>query len=222
MMTTWLRANRGFVLFLIGFGFFRTALADWNPVPSGSMRPTILEGDVVWVSRVAYDLRLPFSTTALWQRGDPQRGDVVTFSSPRDGSRLIKRVVGLPGDEVALRGQVLFINGQAQALEAQHSVAEPVAPGLLLAARRGQERLGSRPHAVQYLRDPAQAPDFGPLRVPPGEYFVMGDSRDNSVDSRVFGTVPRQRLIGQATRVLVSLDLPGHWLPRWKRFGQPL
>lgn len=221
-MKAWLRANRGFVLFLIGFGFFRTAMADWNPVPSGSMRPTIMEGDVVWVSRVAYDVRLPFSDTALWHRGDPQRGDVVTFSSPRDGTRLIKRVVGLPGDEVALRGQVLFINGRAQALDDQHSVLEPVAPGLVLAAQRGQESLGTRAHAVQYLRESARAADFGPLRVPAGEYFVMGDSRDNSVDSRIFGTVPRARLIGQATRVLVSVDTPGHWLPRWERFGQPL
>ena len=88
-MKHWLRSNRGFVLFLLCFGIFRTAIADWNPIPSGSMRPTILEGDVVFVNRLAYDLKLPLTEVSLVRLGEPQRGDIITFSSPTDGTRLI-------------------------------------------------------------------------------------------------------------------------------------
>ena len=81
-MKNFLKENRGFIVFLIGFGFFRLAVADWNPIPSGSMRPTLLEGDVVLVNRLAYDFKLPLSDTSLVQTGNPQRGDVITFTSP--------------------------------------------------------------------------------------------------------------------------------------------
>ena len=92
---------------------FRTAVADWNPIPSGSMRPNLLEGDVVFVNRLAFDLKLPLTDIVVAHLGDPQRGDVVTFSSPKDGTRLIKRVIALPGDVVEMRDEHLVINGQA-------------------------------------------------------------------------------------------------------------
>ena len=110
-MKIWLKQNRGFLIFLLCFGFFRSAVADWNPIPSGSMRPTLLEGDVVLVDRLAYNLKVPLTDIVLLPLGDPRRGDVVTFSSPVDGVRLIKRLVALPGDVVELRDDVLFING---------------------------------------------------------------------------------------------------------------
>ena len=102
MRNLW-KANKGFILFMLGMGLVRGALADWNPVPTGSMRPSIEEGDVVLVNRAAFDLKLPFTQVALARTGEPQRGDIVTFLSPRDGTRLLKRVVAIPGDEVALR-----------------------------------------------------------------------------------------------------------------------
>src|SRR5512142_486043 len=101
-MKKWLRENRGFIVFLLLFGFFRTAIADWNPIPSGSMRPSLLEGDVVFVNRLAYDFKLPLTDVVLAHLGEPRRGDVVTFSSPRDGTRLIKRIAALPGDRVEM------------------------------------------------------------------------------------------------------------------------
>src|SRR3954453_16900443 len=110
-MLKWIRTNRGFIVFILLFGLFRTAIADWNPIPSGSMRPTLLEGDVVLVNRVAYDLKVPLMDVSLRCRGEPARGDVVTFSSPSDGERLIKRIVGLPGDVIEMRDEVLFVNG---------------------------------------------------------------------------------------------------------------
>ena len=97
-MANWIKNNRGFIAFLLCFGFFRLAIADWNPVPSGSMRPTLLEGDVVLVNRLAYDFKLPLTDTALLRLDEPQRGDVITFSSPKDGVRLIKRLVAVQGD----------------------------------------------------------------------------------------------------------------------------
>src|SRR3569623_2019491 len=112
-MKNWLKHNRGFLVFLIGFALLRTAVADYNPIPSGSMRPTLLEGDVVLVDRLAYDLKLPLSDVILFKLGEPSRGDVVTFTSPADGVRLIKRLVALPGDVVEMREETLLINGAA-------------------------------------------------------------------------------------------------------------
>src|SRR5205814_6303276 len=109
----WLRANREFLVFLLCFGLFLTAIADWNPIPSGSMRPTLLEGDVVLVNRLAYDLKIPVTDISIARIADPQRGDVVTFASPKNGMRLIKRIVALPGDVVEMKDEVLLINGKA-------------------------------------------------------------------------------------------------------------
>lgn len=99
------------ILALILFSI-RSSLADWNDVPSGSMQPTILVGDRIFVNKLAYDLKVPFTTWHLAHWSDPQRGDIVVFYSPRDGTRLVKRVVGLPGDTVELRNDQLIINGQ--------------------------------------------------------------------------------------------------------------
>src|SRR3954471_16027805 len=97
-MKKWLKDNKGFLMFLFLFGVFRTAVADWNPIPSSSMRPNLLEGDVVFVNRLAFDLKVPLTDVIVTRLGEPARGDVVTFSSPKDGTRLIKRVMAVPGD----------------------------------------------------------------------------------------------------------------------------
>ena len=89
-----------------------TAVADWNPIPSASMRPNLLEGDVVFVNRLAYNVKLPLTDIVLGATGEPQRGDIVTFSSPKNGTRLIKRIIALPGDRVEMRNERLVINGQ--------------------------------------------------------------------------------------------------------------
>src|SRR3954467_4157577 len=147
-MLKWIRTNRGFIVFMLLFGLFRTAVADWNPIPSGSMRPTLLEGDVVLVSRTAYDLKVPLTDLSLARTGDPERGDVVTFASPRDGVRLIKRIVGLPGDVIEMRDEVLRVNGAPVAYSDAVSVSEPLR-GAATPAVRATEHLGRRDHAVQ-------------------------------------------------------------------------
>jgi signal peptidase I len=222
MMKRWLVANRGFLLFLICFGFFRTALADWNPIPSGSMRPTLLEGDVVLVNRLAFDFKLPLSDVCLATIADPQRGDVVTFSSPQDGARLIKRIVGVPGDVLEMRDDVLFVNGVAARYDDPVEVAEPMGYGMTAAALRTTEHVAGAERSVQFLPGVSARRSFGPVVVPAGSYFMLGDNRDNSADSRYIGFVPRRLLIGRAHHILVSANVEGRWQPRVERFTAPV
>ena len=218
----WLKHNCGFLVFLVAFGFFRTAIADWNPIPSGSMRPTILEGDVVWVNRLAYDVKTPLADIVVARLADPQRGDIVTFSSPKDGTRLIKRLIGVPGDLVELRNEVLFINGEAALYEDIVPASESVGYGLVVQATRATELLAGNKRRVQVLSQVSAKRTFGPVIVPPNQFFMLGDNRDNSEDSRFIGFVPRERLIGRAERVLVSANITGNWLPRLERTGSKL
>lgn len=221
-MKQWLKNNRGLLIFLVCFGFFRTAIADWNPIPSGSMRPTILEGDVVFVSRLAYDLKIPLTDVSVAELGDPKRGDIVTFRSPKDGTRLIKRLVAIPGDVVEMRDEVLFINGSAAEYTNVTVVSEPVGRGFNLEAARATEHVAGSSRAVQFLSRVGSKKSFGPLMVPKEQYFMLGDNRDNSEDSRFIGFVPRALLIGRAERILVSADIKGNWLPRMERTVAPL
>ncbi len=224
--TFWMRARNWWrqeirpllILALILFSI-RSSLADWNDVPSGSMRPTILEGDRVFVNKLAYDLKVPFTTRHITEWSNPQRGDIVVFFSPHDEKRLIKRVIGLPGDTIELRNNVLVINGQPIEYK---PIAEQLLRDLAPADRAGRvfatEQLPGQTHAVAGNPALPALRTFAPLRVPDGQYFMMGDNRDDSFDSRYWGPVDRQRIVGRATSVVLSLDRNNHWLPRWDRF----
>jgi len=220
-MKSWWRRQRAFILFLVLFGLFRTAVADWNPVPTGSMRPTVIEGDVVLVNRLAWQLKLPLTDVVLGRWSAPARGDIATFGSPADGTRLLKRVVGLPGDEIELRDGRLWVNGEQIALSEPYHLQEPLPDGGQLQAWRAQEQLGTRRHALQTLPEVAALRD-GHWTVPANHYFMLGDNRDNSHDSRYFGPVPRERLIGRVSRLLVSLNPELYYLPRPERVGKAL
>ncbi|MEN3029602.1 signal peptidase I [Chromobacterium amazonense] len=218
-MKRWFRNNRGFLVFVLVFGLFRTAVADWNPIPSGSMRPTVLEGDLVLVNRLAYDLKLPLSNVILHRTGEPQRGDIVTFGSPKDGTRLIKRLVAVPGDVVEMRNEELIINGRTAHYQPLQQLTETVAANVALPALRLQESGAQPPHRVQWLAGVNARSSFGPITIPPGQYMMLGDNRDDSADSRYFGLVPRNLLIGRAVGVIASADITGNWMPRWERFA---
>jgi signal peptidase I len=211
-----------FAFVFVAVAPLKSAVVDWNWVPTGSMKPTILEGDLVLVNKLAYDLKVPFTTVRLSRWGDPARSDIVVFFSPRDGSRLVKRVIGLPGDTVELRNEVLYVNGAAERYSPWDSrpflgeVSEDGNPVVAV------EHLAGRDHYVMALPGRAAMRSFGPRAVPQGEYFMMGDSRDNSLDSRFFGTVPRDRIVGRAVAVVVSLDTSRFLLPRLARFARPL
>jgi signal peptidase I len=205
------------ILALVMFSV-RSSLADWNDVPTGSMKPTILEGDRVFVNKLAYDLKVPFTTWHLADWSNPQRGDIVVFYSPKDGQRLVKRVIGLPGDTVELRNEQLIINGRP----VEYVPADPGMAAQLSGIERERgvfvtEELPESPHAVMAINGVSAMRTFGPVQVPPGRYFMMGDNRDNSFDSRYFGTVARGQIVGRATGVVLSINKENHWLPRWGR-----
>lgn len=219
-MKLWFKNNRSFLVFLMVFGLFRTAFADWNPIPSESMHPTLLDGDVVLVNRVAYDLKLPLTDISLARLSEPRRGDVVTFHSPTDGVRLIKRLVGIPGDVVELRDDRLIVNG----VEARYDDLTPYREprdyaGSTLAVKLTETLDGSQ-REIQFLPQVAARRNFGPVAVPADNYFFLGDNRDDSGDSRYIGFVPRRLLIGRAHHVLVSANFKGNWMPRLERFGE--
>ena len=217
----WLRDNAKFLAFVLLFGVFRTAIADWNPIPSASMHPNLLEGDVVFVNRLAFDLKVPLTDVIVAHTGDPRRGDVVTFFSPQDGMRLIKRVIGLPGDTIEMRGKRLYVNGAVASYEELGLADEPLAPRGVKALHVEEDTAGNR-HEIQWLARRGERDDFGPLTIPADHYLMLGDNRDNSEDSRWFGLVPREKLIGRAVRILVSADYKDTWAVRFDRFGKSL
>ena len=221
-MSNWLHQNRGFLVFMLLLGLFRTAVADWNPVPSGSMHPNILEGDVVLVNRLAYDLKLPLTDRVLLPLAEPQRGDIVTFTSPRDGVRLIKRIAAVPGDRIAMRDKQIILNGQAAGYASLALPAERDALDAPWQAQAWLEQVAGETHAIQWLPGLPARDNFDERTIPAGQYLVLGDNRDNSADSRYIGLVPRRLLIGRAVRVLLSVDILGAWRPRLARFGQAL
>jgi len=217
------REWRGFLLFVAIMLVFRSAIADWNQVPSGSMIPSIYVGDRIVVDKLAYDLRVPFTLQRIASWSEPLRGDVVTFTSPEpeDQRLLVKRVIGVPGDEVSLSDNVLSINGQAASYEV---IAPEQLAGLPTAQTSrnqfmretilGDDRLIML-HEGHYA---SKASNFGPVQVPEGMYLVLGDNRDNSRDSRFIGFVSRELILGRAESVAFSLDYDNYYRPRMDRF----
>ena len=197
----------------------KSSLADWNWVPTGSMNPTILEGDLVYVNKTAYDLRLPLTFYRLSKWSDPKRGDVIICFSPEDGTRLIKRVIGEPGDTIEMRNNILFINSQSAdytRIEPEYTEYFPFE--LRNSSLLAMEDLDGFKHAVMSTPSNRAIRSFGPVTVPKGNYFVMGDNRDNSKDSRIFGFVERKAIVGKAKGVIVSFDITDKFKPRLKRF----
>ena len=197
----------------------RSSIADWYDVPTGSMIPTIIEGDRVFVNKLAYDLKVPFTTRRIAVWDNPERGDVVVFKSPVDGIRLVKRVVGLPGDTLMMRGNRLFVNGQPVEYE---PLTESVSGQTPVSGRErnsfAKEILPGKSHAVMFMPHRPSLQNFGPVVIPDEQYFVMGDNRDNSNDSRFIGTISRQTITGKALGIAMSLDHQHWFAPRFQRF----
>lgn len=219
-MRKWLSSQwyeyRAFILFMLLMVMFRSALADWNVVPSGSMQPTIVEGDRIFVNKVAYDVRLPFSNISLKKIADPKRGDIVVFDSKVSDIRLVKRVVGVPGDDVQMRQNTLTINGKTLSYiviseSDRNSIYQDLSEDLLGTA-----------HMVRIRKFGSSASSFGPITIPDDYYLALGDNRDNSADSRVIGLVPRNEIIGRTRSVVMSLDYDNNYLPRNDRFFHTL
>jgi signal peptidase I len=210
----WLVDNaRGFFPILLAVLVLRSFLAEPFRIPSASMVPTLEVGDFILVNKYAYGIRLPVLDSKLVEVGRPARGDVVVFRYPPDPSQdFIKRVVGLPGDVVEYRDKTLWVNGQQVQVDLDSVYLGPDDPG----ARVGVEALGAVAHRLMvkpWVEDPP-----GRWTVPRDQYFVMGDNRDNSRDSRAWGFVPEGNLVGRAFVVWMSWR-PSASMPRWERVG---
>ena len=188
----------------------RSFLVEPFQIPSGSMLPTLEVGDFILVNKYAYGVRLPVAGTKVLEIGDPERGDVMVFRYPEDRStNYIKRVVGLPGDHIRYRNKHLFINGDP----VPRSFVARLPP-----VERWREQLGSVEHDIYHTMGRMTGAGEGEWVVPEGHYFVMGDNRDNSNDSRFWGTVPDELVVGKAFAIWM------HWkslttLPSFERVG---
>ena len=202
---------------------FRSFLFEPFKIPSGSMVPTLLVGDFIVVNKFTYGLRLPVLNTKFIEMNNPQRGDVVVFRFPQDGKiNYIKRVIGLPGDTVVYRNKQLFINGEEVGLTdngrytRQSSKCSQAREG----DQRLEENLGNISHSIVQRKGINQR-STQTWRIPDGHYFVMGDNRDNSNDSRFWGYVPERNLVGKA--VLIWLNFDYHQgCSDWSRVGDQI
>jgi signal peptidase I len=208
---------RSFFPVLLLVLLLRSFLFEPFRIPSGSMMPTLLEGDFIFVNKFVYGLKIPVINARIVAIGEPERGDVVVFRLPSDPSvNYIKRVIGLPGDVVVYdkAAKQLTINGEIMPLERLGEYSEePV-------YERVEETLGDKVHEVLWNRFGSGL--GGTYRVPEGHYLMMGDNRDNSQDSRYddVGFVPEQNLVGRAARIWLSWRAPSEGGPRWSRIGQ--
>lgn len=223
----WIEYPKSFFPVILIVFFLRSFLVEPFKIPSGSMVPTLVVGDFILVNKFTYGIRLPLLNVKILNIGDPQRGDVMVFRYPEDPSLdYIKRVVGIPGDKVAYENKRLFINGVEQP---HREIADYLHPERIHYSRQFIEKTGQVEHAILLEDDAPAAVPFTrrfPFRencnynsegvvctVPPGHYFMMGDNRDNSADSRVWGFVPDRNIVGRAFFIWFNFDDP-------KRFGR--
>lgn len=203
----------------------RSFIAEPFRIPSSSMLPTLHVGDFILVNKFAYGIRLPVINTKVFKNGEPERGDVIVFRYPKREEEkdkpdvdYIKRVVGLPGDRVGYFNKTIYINGKPVAQTNLEKTTDLI--GLAkTSAKLRQEQLGKHEH--QILVDPAIRLVEGETIVPEGHYFVMGDNRDNSNDSRFWGTVPEENLVGKAFFIWMSWDWNNGGII-WHRLGQSI
>lgn len=210
--------SRSFFPIILLVLVIRSFIAEPFRIPSGSMMPTLLVGDFILVNKFSYGLRLPVLNTKVLDLGSPKTGDVVVFKYPEDPRvDYIKRVVGVPGDRVEYRNKVLYINGK-EIPQQLHGVymGEGGGAGMTGASKR-LETLGGVTHEILVASD-RNNDDFEYI-VAEGEYFVMGDNRDNSRDSRYWGTVPDHNLVGKAFMIWMNWDWDASSAISWKRIG---
>ncbi len=201
----------------------RTGLYEPFSIPSGSMIPTLLVGDYLFVSKFSYGYSrhsLPFSLPLIPGPGrawftEVERGDVVVFKTPEDNrTDFIKRVVGLPGDTIQIKNSVLFINGVAAPRERAGDFTYSKGQALFRVMRFRETLPNGRSHYVLEQTESMPQDNTPEYRVPPGRYFVMGDNRDDSQDSRFIGPVPAENLVGRAEAIWFSID--GSWWKAWE------
>lgn len=212
-------ARAFFPVILLVF-LLRSFLVEPFRIPSGSMMPGLLAGDFILVNKYTYGLRLPVINRKVVDINAPQRGDVMVFRFPGDTSvNYIKRVIGLPGDKIVYRDKKLFINGNPMPQSPVGDYTYTETGDHLIFARRMQEQIDGESHDILVSENAGTGPlEFA---VPEGHYFVMGDNRDRSNDSRYWGTVPEANVVGRAFLIWFSWDMVQGGVS-WSRLGQSI
>ncbi|SNR76393.1 signal peptidase I Serine peptidase. MEROPS family S26A [Methylobacillus rhizosphaerae] len=197
--------SKSFFPVILAVFVIRSFIIEPFKIPSGSMMPTLLAGDFILVNKFTYGLRVPILNKTFLEVGQPERGDVFVFHYPPDPSiDYIKRVVGLPGDRIAYRNKRVYVNGQPVKTDYVDDY-KYVGSGLnMIVTKRYAEQLGEAKHDI-LIEENGLAFD-GEVEVPAGHYFAMGDNRDNSKDSRVWGFVPEGNLVGKAFLIWWNFD----------------
>ena len=193
----------------------RSFLIEPFQIPTGSMVPTLQVGDFILVNKYAYGIRLPVIGTKIMDVDEPKRGEVMVFIPPHEDKYYIKRVIGLPGDTIRYEDKNLYINGEAVSKEFLEDISVKTTigdlPGTLFS-----ETIGTVEHSIQYIDAAGSRRTRTNWIVPNGHYFMMGDSRDNSEDSRVWGTVSETEIVGKAIAVWMHKE-PGLNLPTFSK-----
>jgi signal peptidase I len=191
------REYRALLLFVFLLIFFRTAYADWSPVPTSSMEPTILPGDVLWIDKTSYGPSLPFLNKRLFAWGHPERGDIITFIPPHEDVLYVKRVMAIAGDSIRIEGNEIYVNGA----RLEQSVIESTDAEII-----GTETIAGVQHAYKLSKE-RRIPYVGrTIVVPEGKLFAMGDYRNNSADSRIWGFVDENNVLGKVSAVAISFS----------------
>tara|TARA_R110002167_G_scaffold3623_2_gene17560 strand:+ start:19159 stop:19995 length:837 start_codon:yes stop_codon:yes gene_type:complete len=196
----------------------RSFLVEPFQIPSGSMIPTLEVGDFILVNKYTYGLRLPVVGTKIVSINEPKRGEVMVFIPPHDKRYFIKRVVGLPGDTIRYEDKTLFVNGEQVMAEVVDEAQIEMPNGMMQSGILLNETLGEVEHLTQIINTPPRGNGRTVWVVPEGHYFMMGDNRDNSADSRVWGAVPEENIVGRAFAVWMHKEA-GLSLPSFSRNG---
>jgi signal peptidase I len=222
---TWIEYSGSFFPVIALVFFLRSFLYEPFKIPSSSMVPTLLVGDLILVNKFTYGIRLPIINEKIVQINDPQRGDVMVFKFPRDMSQdYIKRVIGVPGDKIVYENKRLTVNGKALDYKPLDDYLEEGSESLTYKKQFAENLTGTEHRILNDERAPAfiraNVKDFPHSEncsysyegftcvVPPGNYFMMGDNRDNSEDSRFWGFVPDKNIVGKAVAVWMNLSNP--------------
>ena len=224
LMRFWKGWVKPLVIIIFVVSTFRSAVADWNDVPTQSMEPNILVGDRILVNKLAYDLKIPFTKQRIARWSSPQRGAIIVFFHPDNGERMVKRVIGTPGDSIELRNNKLYINGSVASYQPTNlpndeivDLSDPPPHNFLI------ETFDDESHPLMLQPKRRSRRSYSTQgKIPDNMYFVMGDNRDNSGDSRFWGFVDRDLIMGEVIGLAFSLDYNNYYLPRWERFFRAL